>query len=108
MRKLTAIVALSAAAAGGVAIASSVGAGSGTAESVGHIKAPTSSYTSPSNQSSPVHFNLKPGTPVHIRCFTEGQDIHGQHNWFRIGVDGKLGFVHRDTIAPGTNEIPHC
>jgi hypothetical protein len=109
MRKLAAIAALSAAAAaGGLVAASTVGADSGATESTGYIKAPTTSYTSPSNQSMPVHYNLKPGTPVHVRCWTEGQDINGQHNWLRIGIDGNLGFVHRDTIAPGTGDIPHC
>ena len=109
MRKLATVVTLSAAAAfGAVLLASSASAGSVDATAhTGYIKRATTSYMAPSNQSTPVHFNLVPGQPANVLCFTEGQSINGNHTWIRIGQDGKLGFVHRDTIAPGAS-APHC
>jgi hypothetical protein len=72
----------------------------------GTIKIPTTSYTSPTNQSLPVHA-LSPNTPVQIKCFTEGQTLHNNFYWFRILHNGDLGFVHRDAIA-APRDIPHC
>lgn len=109
MRTLSTVVTLTAAAAVGaiVVAGASHAASMDTSAHVGYIKRATTSYSSPSNQSMPVHFNLQPGQPANILCFTEGQSIDNNHTWFRIGQDGKLGFVHRDVIAPGTG-IPHC
>ena len=74
---------------------------------LGYIKTPATSYTGPSNQTTPVHFGLQPGQQVNIICFTEGQTLTGSSYWFRIGQDGNLGFVHRDAISPGMG-MPHC
>ncbi len=76
-------------------------------EHIGYIKTPATSYVSPSNQTSPVHFGLQPGQKVNVICFTEGQTLNGNSYWFRIGQAGNLGFVHRDVIAPGVG-MPHC
>jgi len=91
----------------GIAAASSATAHSSAHEQVIYVKRATTSYSSPTNQSAPVHFGLKAGDAVTVRCFTEGQELLGNHYWFKVGKDGKLGFVHRDTVAPGGN-IPHC
>ena len=64
----------------------------------GMIKQPTMSYTSPSNQSTPVHANLSRGTPVDVVCVAEGQLINGNSYWARINSDGQTGFVHRDAV----------
>jgi hypothetical protein len=91
----------------GVAAASGATAHSSAQDHVIYIKRATTSYSSPSNQSVPVHYGLKAGETVAVRCFTEGQELLGNHYWLKIGKDGQLGFVHRDTVAPGGN-IPHC
>jgi len=64
----------------------------------GMIKQPTMSYTSPSNQSTPVHANLSRGTPVDVVCVAEGQLVNGNSYWARINSDGQTGFVHRDAV----------
>ena len=70
------------------------------------IKLPTTSYTSPSNQSLRVH-PLEAGTQVQTLCFTEGQTLSNNFSWFRTLLGGDLGFVHRDAIAaPG--DLRHC
>ena len=72
----------------------------------GVIKLPTTSYTSPSNQSLRVH-PLEAGTQVQTLCFTEGQTLSNNFYWFRKLLGGDLGFVHRDAIAaPG--DLRHC
>ena len=91
----------------GIAAASSATAHSSAADSTIYIKRATTSYSAPTNQSTPVHYGLKAGESVTVRCFTEGQELLGNHYWLKIGKDGKLGFVHRDDVAPGGN-IPHC
>ena len=63
----------------------------------GVIKLPTTSYTSPSNQSLRVH-PLEAGTQVQTLCFTEGQTLSSNFYWFRILPGSDLGFVHRDAI----------
>ena len=64
----------------------------------GMIKQPTMSYTSPSNQSTPVHANLSRGTPVDVVCVAEGQLVNGNSYWARINSDGQTGFVYRDAV----------
>lgn len=108
MRKFAAIAAISAAAAvGAVAVAGSAGAESDAASITGVIKRTTTSYTSPSTVSSPVHFNLAANTRTNVLCYTEGQTQNGNPYWIRIGQDGKTGFVHRDSIVPAETP-PHC
>ena len=108
MSKLATIVTLTAAAAfGAVLISGTAHAISTSADQVGIIKRSTTSYSSPSKDSSPVHFNLVPGQRTNVVCWTEGQKIDNNTTWFRIGQDGQLGFVHRDTIAP-PQFAPHC
>lgn len=103
MRKLIAIATLSTAAiAGGAVLAGTASAAGPT----GVIKRPATSYISPSTVSQPVH-HLIPNTSVDVLCFTEGQEIYGNHVWFRIRKDGQNGFVHRDAIAP-SGDIRHC
>lgn len=100
-------VATASLAALGVAAASSATAHSSAQESTIYIKRATTSYSAPTNQSAPVHYGLKAGDVVSVRCFTEGQELLGNHYWLKIGKDGQLGWVHRDAVAPGGN-IPHC
>jgi hypothetical protein len=112
MRKPTLVlvsvaVALVALAPVGFAAASSATAQSAAQDQVIYIKRATTSYSSPTNQSPPVHYGLRAGEAVTVRCFTEGQELLGNHYWLKIGKDGRLGFVHRDAVAPGGN-IPHC
>jgi hypothetical protein len=76
------------------------------ADPTGLIIAPATSYSSPSNQSGPIR-SLSPGTGVRTVCFTEGQTLVGNHNWFRISEADGSGYVHRSAIsvAPG---LRHC
>src|SRR5215213_11602690 len=108
MRELAAIAGLSAAATfGGLAVASSVGAQSGD-ESTGTIKAPTTSYSNPTNESIRVHNNLRPEEIVAVRCSTEGQGIDDQYTWFQVGKDDRPAFVDADTIHINAETVGHC
>jgi hypothetical protein len=106
MRKIAAALAL-AAVAGAGAVGLAAEANATPANSRGVITIPTTSYTSPSNQTTPVHYGLQPGQAATVVCFTEGQSVYGNHYWYRIGLDGRLGFVHRGAINVGP-DIPHC
>jgi hypothetical protein len=105
MRKLIAAVALFALAGLG-ALAGLAGSAS-AAESTGIIKRYTTSYTSPSESSSPVHYNLAPGSSVSTLCFREGEPMDGNAYWFLIEKNGDRGYVHRDAIVPPA-VLPHC
>jgi len=106
MRKITAATVLAAAVAVGVVgVAADANAQSGLSSGV--IKLPTTSFTSPSDQTTPVHYGLRPGQRATIVCYTEGQDIDGSNLWFRVGLSGELGFVHRGTIVPD-GYVSHC
>ena len=108
MRKVTAItLSVAATALLAVGVAHTANAQSSSADHVGYIKQPTTSYQYPTNQSSPVKFGLKPGQQVDVVCFTEGQELNGNHYWFRIVDSGTPSFVHRDAISPGYG-MPHC
>ena|SRR5690349_10738707 len=91
----------------GIAAASSATAHSAAQDTSVYIKKAATSYSLATNQSTPVHYGLKEGEMVTVRCFTEGQELGNNHYWLKIGKDGKLGFIHRDSVAlvPG---IPHC
>jgi hypothetical protein len=91
----------------GIVAATSATAHSSAQDATVYIKKATTSYSQPNNGSPVVHYGLKEGEHVVVRCFTEGQELQGNHYWLKIGKDGKLGFVHRDAVAlvPG---IPHC
>ena len=99
-----------------VAVAGIVGfAGTAAAAETSHpayIKAPATAYQHADNRSAPVFTNLQPGQQVTALCFTEGQVIDGNHNWFRISLtpepQGTTGFVHRDAISVGTSDLRHC
>jgi hypothetical protein len=91
----------------GVVAATSATAHSSAAESTIYIKKATTSYSQPTNQSAAVHYGLKEGQTVVVRCFTEGQELQGNHYWLKIAMDGKLGYVHRDAVAL-VQGIPHC
>ena len=108
MRRLATVIAITGAAAfGAIVIGGTANAVSTSAEYLGTIKRATTSYSSPSKDSIPVHFNLLPGQKANVVCWTEGQNIDNNTTWFRIGQDGHLGFVHRDVIAP-PQYAPHC
>ncbi len=97
-------IGIAAAAAAGLSAVTLVGLAGGasaaapTDSSNSWIKAPATSYTSPSNQSIRVH-TLHPGEQVQSLCFTEGQELHGNFYWFRILKGGEQGYVHRDAIV---------
>jgi hypothetical protein len=74
----------------------------------GVIKQRTTSYTSPSNQSVPVHTSLREGMQVETVCFTDqGQALNDNPYWFRVNKDGVSGYVHRDAISVGP-DLPNC
>lgn len=78
----------------------------GASEPTGVITHSTTSYSSPSNQTAPVR-SLAQGTPVDALCFTQGQDLNGNHYWFRIAEEQGTSFVHRDAISVNPN-LPKC
>jgi hypothetical protein len=111
MRTRIALAALSAVAGLGalVGFAGQASAANDSAASTttGWIKQYTTSFTSPSTTSIPVHTGLSEGTPVDVHCFREGQKINGNGYWFIIEKDGEVGYVHRDAISAPTT-TPHC
>ena len=98
-----------------VAVAGLAGFAGTAAAETGHpayIAKPTTAYQHADNNSAPVFTNLQPGQEVTALCFTEGQAIDGNHNWFRISLtpdpQGKTAFVHRDAIGGVPTELRHC
>jgi hypothetical protein len=97
MRKIAALTAISGAAAlGGLAIAGSASAESPN-ETYGTITQATTSYSNPTSESIVVH-ELVPNQNVLVRCSIDGESIGGNDDWYRIGRDDQLGFVHASTI----------
>jgi hypothetical protein len=82
-------------------------AGASAAAGSAFISNATTSYTSPSDRTIPVDF-LPQGTPVEALCFTEGQQLRNSYLWFKVRRDGKMGFVHRDTIGNIPSDLRHC
>ena len=106
MRKIVAATVMAAAVAvGAVGIAAEASAQDGLSSGV--VKLPTTSFTSPSDTTTPVHQGLRPGQRATIVCWTEGQDLAGSNVWFRIGLSGELGYVHRGAIVPD-GYVSHC
>jgi hypothetical protein len=105
MRKRIAIATLSAVA--GIGAVAGLAGPAGAMDSTGYIKQYTTSYTSPSNISIPVHHNMAPGTPVSTLCFREGQAQNGNSTWFLIEKNGDLGYVHLDGIS-APKDTRHC
>jgi hypothetical protein len=111
MRKIAIIAVLTIVAAFGgvVAAATTATAHGGPGETTGFLKRATTSYQEPSNRSMPVHYNLKAGQEVLVVCFTEGQEVNGNNVWYRIGQQGKLGFLNRDDVTGvNPNHLRHC
>jgi hypothetical protein len=111
MRKRIVLTALTAIAGLGAlaGFAGQASAASPSAESfaTGYIKHPTTSFSSPSADSAPVHLDLTDGTPVEVHCFREGDKVGGNARWFIIEKDGDAGYVHQSAIwAP--IDTPHC
>ena len=104
MSKLIALAVLST--AGVLTGLGATAAAAGAPPATGTIKGFATTYTSPSNQSVPVH-HLQADTKVDTLCFREGQVLNGNPLWFIINVDGQSAYVHRDLIAPPA-ELPHC
>jgi hypothetical protein len=98
--KIIAVATASALAAAGIA-------GSVAAATGGWITHATTSYSSPSKASAPVHF-LAQRDAIETLCFTEGQQLGTSNLWFRIATDGKAGYVHRDTIGGVPTDLRHC
>ena len=105
MRKLIALATLSAVAGIGAVAGVAGTASADTSTSI--IKNYTTSYTSPSDTSFPVHKGLQPYTPVETMCFREGQTLRNNPLWFLIEKDGNLGYVHRDAIDV-KGAVPPC
>ena len=95
-----------AATASAVAVAGLTAAAAAAATG-GWISQPTTAYSSPSDKSIPVTF-LSQGDAVETLCFTEGQTLRTNSLWFKIAKDGKIGFVHRDTIGGVPSDLRHC
>ena len=88
---------------------------SSTATEIGHtayITKPTTGYQHADNRSAPVFTNLASGQEVTALCFTEGQQLNGNHYWFRISMtpepNGNTAFVHRDAISVNGADVRHC
>lgn len=109
MRKLIALT-LSTVAAAGAVVGLAGTAGASSADTLtGTIKTYTTSYSSPSDRSVPVHLNLLPAEKVDTLCFREGDEINGNAYWFKIRKGGETGYVHRDLIVPPSEtELKHC
>ena len=111
MRKIAtiALVTVATLLSGVVVAASTANAHSAAAENTGYLKRATTSYQEPLNTSIPVHFGLKQDQKVLIVCFQEGQQVNGNNVWFRIGQDGKLGFIPRDVVnGVNPDALKHC
>jgi len=106
MRKLIALAAVSTIAGVG-AVAGLAGNAGATSTLIGTIKQPTTSFTSPSAKSRPVHLNLQPNEKVDTHCFREGEVVNGNAYWFIIEKDGETGYVHQNAISV-SEELPHC
>lgn len=75
-------------------IAGTAGAASIASDpNLGIIRQPATSFVQPNDRSQIVHQNLSYDERVHVRCVAEGQKVDGSTNWYRIGVDGRMGFV---------------
>lgn len=106
MRKLAvASLVAAAVAVGVVGVAADANAQAGLPS--GTIKIPTNSYTSQSSESTPVHYAMQPGQKVTVVCWTQGESVDGNDMWFRIGLDGRLGFVPREVVSPDAY-VSHC
>jgi hypothetical protein len=111
MRRIAiiAVVTIATLLTGVVVAANTANAHSAPGEQIGYLKRATTSYQEPLNTSILVHFGLKQDQKVLVVCFQEGQEINGNNVWFRIGQDGKLGFVHRDLVnGVNPNALKHC
>ena len=108
MRKVAAIITLSAATAlGAIVIGGTANAGSvDTSDHVGWIKQATTSYQDPTNKSRPIHYGLQPD-PIRMICFAEGQEMDKNPYWILVDKDGNRGFVHRYATAPA-EDLRHC
>jgi len=111
MKKFLAIAAISLTSAVGVAGAVGPATAAEASEmgtsSAALITQPTTSYTSPSMTSAPVH-RFDQGTMVETICYTEGQRFNDNPYWFRVSSGGNAGFVHRDAISLSSTQLPHC
>jgi hypothetical protein len=87
MRKMIILTGGSAVAAAAI-VGLACSANASTSSNTGVITQNTTSYTSPSNTSVPVH-TLAQGTQVDVKCYTEGQDLNGSFIWARIMHDGE-------------------
>ena len=108
MRKLIGLAALSAAV--GVGALAGFAGTAGATEATGApglITQVTTSYSSPSNLSVPVHEDLQPGTTVDTLCYRQGQSLNGTSVWFMIGKDGERSYVNRAAIQP-LGDVPAC
>jgi hypothetical protein len=111
MRRIAtiALVTIAAVLSGVVVAANTANAHSAPGEQIGYLKRATTSYQEPSNRSIPVHFGLKQDQKVLVVCFIEGQEVNGNNVWFRIGQDGKLGFIPRDVVnGVNPDALKHC
>jgi hypothetical protein len=103
MRKIAAIATVT----GLVTLGLVAAAGSASASQPSEITRSTTSYTSPTNISIPVHTDLTPGTQVQSLCYTPGQYTNGSSTWIRIYKDGNSGFAPRADIT-NVYGLPHC
>lgn len=109
MRTVIRLAAVAAFAAVAVAGTASVAYAHSGSETVGVVKrADTMSYLLPTATSTPVHVGLQPDTKVLINCWAEGQQVSGNPLWWRIAVNGRIGFVPVDTVHAMQPQVPAC
>jgi hypothetical protein len=116
MRKFVVVAGAAVVVAGLVGLAGTAAADTGsTAAEAGqraYITQGTTGYQHADNRSAPMFTNLKPGQEVTALCFTEGQQLNGNHYWFRISMtpepNGNTAFVHRDAISVNGGDVRHC
>jgi hypothetical protein len=106
MRKLAAAAALSVAAGIGVVAFAGV-ANAQSAPSTGTIRQSTNAYSAPHSESPATILGLQPGQKTTILCYTEGETVHNNDYWFRIGQGATTGFVPREVIVPD-GYVDHC
>ena len=99
---------LAAAALSGAAMM--IGLGTAEAETpapvTGTVKAFTTAYSSPTDQSS-MMYHLNEGAEVDTYCVREGQYIEGNPLWLIVNHEGVSAYVHAYQVSTQV-EPPHC
>jgi hypothetical protein len=71
---------------------------------MGKVVVKTTTHTDPFLAAEKVS-TLYPGSEVEVRCWVEGQTVHGSDIWFMLG--GGLEFAPRTAVEPSAS-VPSC